>query len=319
MRITLISHDNWGYNNNIAVALKKKGHVVHHIDFSTFKYKYPNFGYKVYNFFLKAFFKRNLKNIHFGKEIVRRLEQLDEIQDAILTIKGDWIDPKQVLELKKYTKKSIAYFNDNIYRCPKILKVIPNFDEVYSFEKEDCEKHNLKFMPNWIYQEENQEIQNNTFDYDVFNISSKDNRFKTICKVADELKKQNIKSKIIIYDKKNKNKNYNIEFISNYIQIADVKKHITRSKILLDIHRKEQNGLTFRVFESLGMNKKLITTNPDIINYDFYNPNNIHVIDEENIRFDAEFFNVPYEPIPEDIYNNYTLDNMLNIVFGYKK
>ena len=83
MRITLISHDNWGYNNNIAVALKKKGHVVHHIDFSTFKYKYPNFGYKVYNFFLKAFFKRNLKNIHFGKEIVRRLEQLDEIQDAI--------------------------------------------------------------------------------------------------------------------------------------------------------------------------------------------------------------------------------------------
>ena len=53
------------------------------------------------------------------------------------------------------------------------------------------------------------------------------------------------------------------------------------------------------------MNKKLITTNPDIINYDFYNPNNIHVIDEENIRFDAEFFNVPYEPIPEYKYNNY--------------
>ena len=171
-------------------------------------------------------------------------------------------------------------------------------------------------MPNWIYQQENQEIINSTFDYDVFNISSKDNRFKTISKVAKELKKQNIKSKIIIYDKKNKNKNSNIEFISTYIQIADVKKQMTRSKILLDIHRKDQNGLTFRVFESLGMNKKLITTNPDIINYDFYNPNNIHVIDEDDICIDSEFFSIPYEPIPENIFKNYTLENMINKVFN---
>lgn len=317
MRITLISHDNWGYNNNIAVALEKKGHIVNHIDFSTFKYKYPNFGYKVYNFFLKAFFKKNIKNIHFGKEINRRLQQLNQIQDVILTIKGDWIDPKQVLEFKKYTKKSIAFFNDNIYRCPKILKVIPNFDEVYSFEKEDCEKYKLKFISNWIYSAENQEVTNNSFDYDVFNISSKDNRFKTISKVADELKKQNITSKIIIFDKKNKNSNPNIEFISKYIQIAEVNDYIKRSKLLLDIQRKEQNGLTFRVFESMSLHKKLITTNPNIVNYDFYRPNNILVIDEENIHFDADFFKIPYEPIPENIYNKYTLDNWINKVFNY--
>ncbi len=317
MRLTLISHDNWGYNNNIAVALEKKGHIVNHIDFSTFKYKYPNFGYKVYNFFLKAFFKKNLKNIHFGKEINRRLQQLNQIQDVILTIKGDWIDPKQVLEFKKYTKKSIAFFNDNIYRCPKILKVIPNFDEVYSFEKEDCEKYNLKFISNWIYSAEDQEVPSNSFDYDVFNISSKDNRFKTISKVADELKKQNITSKIIIFDKKNKNSNPNIEFISKYIQIAEVNDYIKRSKLLLDIQRKEQNGLTFRVFESMSLHKKLITTNPNIVNYDFYRPNNILVIDEENIHFDADFFKIPYEPIPENIYNKYTLDNWINKVFNY--
>ena len=317
MRLTLISHDNWGYNNNIAVALEKKGHIVNHIDFSTFKYKYPNFGYKVYNFFLKAFFKKNLKNIHFGKEINRRLQQLNQIQDVILTIKGDWIDPKQVLEFKKYTKKSIAFFNDNIYRCPKILKVIPNFDEVYSFEKEDCEKYNLKFISNWIYSAEDQEVPSNSFDYDVFNISSKDNRFKTISKVADELKKQNITSKIIIFDKKNKNSNPNIEFISKYIQIAEVNDYIKKSKLLLDIQRKEQNGLTFRVFESMGLHKKLITTNPNIVNYDFYNPNNILVIEEEDIHFDADFFKIPYEPIPENIYNKYTLNNWINKVFNF--
>lgn len=317
MQITLISHDNWGYNNNIAVILREKGHTVTHIDFNTFKYQYPHFGYKVYNFFLKAFFKKNLKNIHFGKEINNRLQNLNQIQDAILTIKADFIDPNLVLEFKRYTKKSIAYFNDNVYRCPKILRVIPSFDKVFSFEKEDCETYQLNFIPNWIYQENHIETTTN-FEFDVFNISSKDSRFKTISKIANTLKEKNLITKIIVYNKKNKIKNPNIEFISKYLQISEVNKYIKRSKILLDIHRKEQNGLTFRVFESIGLNKKLITTNPNIVNYDFYNPNNILVIDEKNMNFDLTFFKTAYEPIPKNIYDKYTLEQWVNTVFDLK-
>lgn len=315
MRITLISTDSWGYNNNIALALEKKGHIVNHIDFNTFKYKYPSFGHRIHNFFLKAFLKKNLKNIHYGNEINKRLKKNAKMQDAILTIKADFIDPNSILEFKKYTKKSIAYFNDNIQRCPKILRVIPCFDEVYSFEKEDCERYNLNFITNWISLEESQKLSVTKFDYDVFNISSKDNRFKTICKITNELNNKKIIAKILVYDKKGKSKNTNIEFISKHIQIADVDDYIKRSKFLLDIHRKEQNGLTFRVFESIGLNKKLITTNPNIVNYDFYNPNNILVINPLNINFDTDFFETDYEPIPEEIFKKYTLNHWIETVF----
>ena len=318
MKITIISHDNWGYNDNIAIALEKRGHIVNHIDFNTFKYKYPSFIYRIYNFFLKAFFKKNIKNIHFGKEINNRLEKLGEIQDVILTIKGDFIDPKNILEFKKYTKKSIAFFNDNIYRCPKIIPILPNFDEVYSFEKEDCAKYNLKFITNFIYKESKLNPAR-IFKYDIFNISSKDNRFNIISKIADELSNKGISFKIIIYDKKNKTKNANIEFISEYIQIDHVNQFVNDSKFLLDIHRKEQNGLTFRVFESLGLQKKLITTNPNIAHYDFYNPKNILIIDETNINFDTDFFTSPYEPIPENIYTKYTIENWIETVFDLSK
>jgi hypothetical protein len=318
MKITIISHDNWGYNDNIAAALQKRGHIVNHIDFNTFKYKYPNFTYRIYNFFLKAFLKKNIKNIHFGNEINNRLQELGQIQDVILTIKGDFIDPKKILEFKKYTKKSIAFFNDNIYRCPKITPILPNFDEVYSFEKEDCAKYNLKFITNFIYKESKTNPAG-IFKYDIFNISSKDNRFNVIAKIADELTNKGISSKIIIYDKKNKTKNTNIEFISEYIQINQVNEFVNDSKFLLDIHRKEQNGLTFRVFESLGLQKKLITTNLNIAHYDFYNPKNILIIDETNINFDTEFFTSPYEPIPKDIYTKYTIENWIETVFGLSK
>ena len=78
MKITLISHDDWGFNRQIADELERKGHVVTNINFSTLKYKYPNFFYRIYNFFLKAFLKKNLKNIHFGKQIIQILEKNKE-------------------------------------------------------------------------------------------------------------------------------------------------------------------------------------------------------------------------------------------------
>ena len=313
MKITLISHDDWGFNRQIADELERKGHVVTNINFSTLKYKYPNFFYRIYNFFLKAFLKKNLKNIHFGKQIIQILEKNKEKQDVILTIKGDFIDPQCVLEFKKFTNKSIAYFNDNIYRCPKIVRVIPNFDEVFSFEKEDCEKYNLKFITNWIYTTK-LEI-NKPFEYQLFNISSKDKRFSVISKIAADLKSKGIVYKIMVFDKKMKTIDPNIEFISKHIQISEVNKYINDSKLLLDISRKEQKGLTFRVFESLGLEKKLITTNSDIKNYDFYNPNNILIINEENPVIPIDFFNDEYEEIPKSILIKYNIEEWVNIVF----
>ncbi|WP_369012791.1 hypothetical protein [Flavobacterium anhuiense] len=318
MKITIISHDNWGYNQNIVKALQKRGHIVNHIDFNTFKYKYPNFSYRIYNFFLKVFFKKNIKNIHFGTEINNRLEAFGQIQDIILTIKGDFIDSKKILDFKKYTKKSIAFFNDNIKRCPKIVSTISNFDEVYTFEKEDALKYNLKFITNFIYNESKLNTAG-VFKYDVFNISSRDNRFRTICKIAKELKAKEISFKFIIHDKKNKLKDPNIEFIPESIQVDLVNKLVNDSKLLLDIHRKEQNGLSFRVFESLGLQKKLITTNHNIVQYDFYNPKNILIIDEKNINFDIDFFRSSYEPIPDDIYKKYTIENWVETVFNLDK
>lgn len=316
MKITLISLDNWGFNAHIAETLKEKGHCVHTIDFNTFKYKYPNSLYKIYNFILKSIFKLNLKNIHYGNEIIKLLKKNGEIQDVILVIKSDFINPKSILEIKKYAKKTIGFFNDNTYRCPKIIKVIPNFDEVYSFEKEDCEKYNLKFVTNWIYNSDIKEPKEKIFKYQVFNISSIDKRLPILSKIASNLFEKKINYKFIIYDKKNKGNDQNIEFINTHIPLTEVNNYIHNSEILLDINRKGQKGLTFRVFESIGLEKKLITTNPDIKNYDFYNPNNILIVDEKNPDIPIDFFNNEYEKIPEDILKKYTLEGWINRVLN---
>jgi hypothetical protein len=316
MRITLISFDNWGFNNHIATTLEKEGHIVHHIDFNTFIYKYPSFLHRMQNFILKLFLKNTLKDLYYGSEIIKRLNEINEIQDVILTIKGDFIDPKSISEFKKFTKKSIGFFNDNAYRCVKIKRVIPSFDEVFSFEKEDCKKFDLKFASNWIYNSQPDEKIDNSFDYSLFNISSKDKRLPLLLKIADNLASQKIKYKFIIYDKKCKTKSQSITYINNHIPLRDVNFYISRSKVLLDINRDGQNGLTFRVFESMGLQKKLITTNSDIKNYDFYNPNNILIIDIKRPEIPKAFFENEYEKLPEDIYNKYTLSGWIKNVFS---
>lgn len=313
MKITIISYDNWGLNAHIVTNLKSADHSVQHINLYNFIYKYPNTFYKIYNFILKTIFKKNLKNIYYGNEILKKLKENNEIQDIILTIKGDFIDPEKILEFRKYTKKSIAFFNDSTSRCPKIKGVLNNFDEVYSFEKEDCKKYKLKFIPNWIYPIVKNSEQN--YQHQLFNISSKDKRSSVISEIASILKEKNIHYKIIIYDKKKKNSDPNIEYTSKYISLIDVNNYAYNAQVLLDINREKQNGLTFRVFESLGLEKKLITTNADIKNYDFYNPNNILIIDEKNINIPLEFFNKEYEKIPDDVLKKYSLDSWINQVF----
>ena len=286
--------------------------AVHHINFNTFIYKYPNILVRYYNFILKTVFKKNLKNIHYGNEILKKLKENNEVQDIILTIKGDFIDSKSILKFKNYTKKSIAYFNDGASRCPKIIRVIPYFDEVYSFEKEDCNKYNLKFTTNWIYPI--QPKTNQSVDYKVFNISSKDKRFPIISRITTILKEKKINYKVIVFDKENKDQDPNIEYTTKHIPLSEVNNYIHNAQVLLDINRKGQNGLTFRVFESIGLEKKLITTNTDIKSYDFYNPNNILIIDEKNPNIPLDFFNNEYEKIPDEILKKYTLEGWINQV-----
>lgn len=310
MKITLISLDNWGFNAHISDYLIAKGHQVTVIDFNKFKYKYPNFWLRIYNFFLKTFFKKNLKNIYYGKKIIAVLESKNEIQDLILTIKSDFIDPRSLLLLKKYSKKSIAFLNDSILRYPETTRVLGCFDAVYSFEKEDCKKYNLQFKTNFIYNSISDTNVKTNYKNQLFNISSRDQRTKNIIKIAKNLFEQNINYKIFIFDEKFRIKsNKFVDVIRKPIPLHEVEKMVSESKTVLDIQRSNQNGLTFRVFESLGTQKKLITTNKDIKSYDFYNANNILIIDEKNPVFPKIFFETDYEQIPDNVLNKYKIEN----------
>ena len=69
--------------------------------------------------------------------------------------------------------------------------------------------------------------------------------------------------------------NDSIEYFINPIDYKNKLLEAKKAFCLIDLKLESHNGLSFRFYESLYFQKKLITNNKDVVNYDFYNSNNI--------------------------------------------
>lgn len=316
MKITLITLDNWGFNAYVVKELIKQGHQVNHIDFDKFRYEYPSSWKRISNFFSKTFLKKNVKKEVLHNKIEEQIEELEH-QDIILMIKADYLLPKTIKLIKPKCNKFISFFNDNYKRANNIKNVYPYFDSVFSFEKEDVENFGFKFATNFIYRE--LPLAAKEPDKALFNVSSYDlDRLKIIESVAHQLDVIEEDYSIYSIGKKAKSHQFetNINYTSKKLNLIEIENHVEDAVALLDVHRSNQSGLTFRVFESLGYKKKLITTNKDIVNYDFFDSNNILVIDKNDISIPKSFFETDYKPIPEEIYKKYTLENWCKTILS---
>ena len=318
MKITVVAMDDLGYNDFIPEELKKRNIEVTYIKLYNNRYKYPNILYKVLNFFLKFFLNYNLKRVHIEKYLLQRLEKL-EIQDHILVTRADLLNISTVIKMKKYTKNILANFNDHTEKFPRIKKVAPYFDKVFSFQKNDVERYGFNFITNYSYIKGPIIKNSNTkIKWQVFNVSRLDRRIDILEKISKSLNQLKIPNRIIVVgnNKFKKNKIHNLEHTTLYMPIEEVQDLIMKSNAMLDVVcRDDQSGLSFRVFESMMYRKKLITSNVDIINYDFYNPNNILVVNKEVSNITKEFFETEYQDIDEEIYNKYTLKSWVEKVF----
>lgn len=324
MKICIISFDFWNYDEHIAASLRNKGIKAHHINIGAYKHK--NFSAKITNTFSKVFLQKNIKNEKRQEFILEELKKLGQ-QDQILVINPELIGEKFHKEIKKYTTRYIAYLYDSVARCP-IGKLGLLFDEIYTFDQKDADLYGFIKVNNYNYLQESANSQ--IPEFDLVYLASYDERLKNLYVITDHLKKLGLTYQYIIVGKKTWKKNllklvsFSGENISKKYQTRRVsQKNIPqfyqKGKVLLDLVRENQTGLSFRIFEAMALKKKIITNNKTIINYDFYKPENIFVVDDNLNLITKEFFETPYQNLEESIYRKYTLDFWVTIVFNLSK
>ncbi|MGL2993904.1 hypothetical protein [Flavobacterium sp. TSSA_36] len=315
MKICVISFDSTYYDHYIILELKRRNIEATHIDASKYKYEYTSLLDKIGNTFTKVVLKKNKKDEALENYIANQMQTLGP-QDAILFIRPDKISRKTHLEIKKLTSNYIAYIYDSCRRFPIDHLITGVFDRIFSFDLNDIKQYPFQFVSNYIYLKK-RESRSNTSNENIFIVISIDERFEFLNKLADYLSEHTIPFQFKIFGKKApKKRNEKLIFSKTLFLPEDLTADFENSKIFLDLIRRDHNGLSFRIFEALAMQRKIITTNQSIREYDFYNPNNILILDETAaLNIDPQFLNTPYEPLPETIYHKYTIENWVKTVF----
>jgi hypothetical protein len=86
---------------------------------------------------------------------------------------------------------------------------------------------------------------------------------------------------------------------------------LRRSRCLVDWVQQGQTGLTRRPLEALFFGKKLITNNADIVNYPFYQPENILVLDGTDKADIQGFMKTPCVTVDDAIKQRYDVNTWL--------
>ncbi|MCX8525790.1 hypothetical protein OF897_17890 [Chryseobacterium formosus] len=322
MKICLISFDFWHYDEHIVNKLKEKGVEAYHINIGAFTHK--NFGARVTNAMSKVFIGKNLKHEKRQDFIIESLEKIGR-QDQILVINPENIEERVHEVIRKYADRNIAYLYDSMSRNPA-EHILHYFDTVFSFDDEDVKKYGFKKITNYNYLEYCPAEKQNP-KLDLFYITSYDTqRLLRLNLLINQISDLNIKFRTIVAGKKSwKNKitqivdTKNIDIITfrtKNIPQQSLPKLYKNTKVILDLQRDNQIGLSFRIFEAMALEKKFITDNINIKNYDFYNPDNILILNEDFSNIEKSFFDTEYQKLSDEIYYKYTLDSWVNTVFN---
>ena len=204
---------------------------------------------------------------------------------------------KKIKRTKK-ENKVILYFCNYIDDNNKYILNDKNIDEFWTFDKNDAQKYNMKYNPQFYIK--NIKIQGEQNKYDVLFLGRPKTRKKDIIDLEKKLREEGIQTNFKI-----------IENEKDYVSYDEYLKMIAESKCILDYNQEGQVGLSLRPMEALFLEKKLITNNTDIKNYDFYDNDNIFILGEDNINEIKEFINKPYKKIDQDIIDYYNFDQWL--------
>lgn len=319
MKILILSYNFFGYEKEIIEELKMN-----------YEIKYVNLELT----FLEMLY---LYFIQIILSIKKRKEIYSKIINKKLKIKNsDFknIDILFVLGFNEFNQNNFDFLNNNFNIKEKYLYLWDDvtrvkefslykkyFNQIYSFDKKDCQENEFIYRPTF-YSKRLEKLEKNKIKYEISfvgaysikrnfylkNIIDKNFTNKFIYLYMD-LKKY-LKDYIF-------NLNYKVKDI-NFFKISKEKYNLimSQSEIVIDLLQFNQTGVTQRTLDALYLNKKIITNNEYIKNYDFYNSNNILIINENTTEKEIRNFkNKKYIEINKEIIEYYSLERWIKDIF----
>ena len=322
-KILFIAPSFFGYEKSICKEIKSLGASVDYYDerpFSSSLFKILN------RLDLKFFIKRKIDNYYkciLDKAIVEKY-------DYLLVISPETLDFEFLSKLQDTVElKSILYMWDSFKNKPNANTLISLFDSVYSFDNNDVnESKSICYLPLFYTNEfSSDELTGSEKFAATFIGTVHSDRARIAKDILSKLEERGLStfsffycpSKLLFLLKKMFTSELNflsykdVSFIP--LEKSEINFIFSKSLSVLDIQHPEQHGLTMRTFEVLGMKRKLITTNKNVMDSDFYSTNNVLVIDRENSEIPHEFLSSSYDLSKTIVIEKYSLRVWVKTIF----
>ena len=322
-KIILIMPPDFGVYKVIEQNLRYMGFEQVTVISPLFRYKTKD---RILNFIQKTFlgnkdYKKQLIDDYYTAEVSQTLSSFaPKSIDYAIVIRPDKLDLNTIEKIHSTAHKVVAYQWDGLARFPKVFKVINQFQRFFVFDLEDYHRYryqypNLLPCTNFYFDMPEESVSVNENEVLYVGAYMKD-RIQSLIRVVDALSQYNLNLNInLFYGRKTPPISHlHLSFISKGISYAENLKITKKAAVILDIKTVEHNGLSLRIFEAIKYQKKLITDNKSIMQYDFYHPNNFYVIEDDHFHGLAAFLNSQYIPLAEEIKQKYSFSNWLKYV-----
>lgn len=268
---------------------------------------------------------RFIRNPRYRKKHTYEILKITESKKFDIVITVSVFSPSRRLleKLKKRNPnlKSYIYFWD-AFSTWNFRYQMKYFDYKYSFDLNDCrryEKEGLQHLP--LFWSENQISRENDFTYDIVHIGTLHPKYRDRISVCSQLydwaQDKHLCSFIYLVSdiaqgsiwryplKQTLKYLFNSEFRHFVNEIRELRNHEKiiraqplpqnevhdiekRARCIVDVNI-DRAGVAMRIIGALANGQKIITNNKYIIDEQFYNPDNICIIDKSDIKINTDW------------------------------
>lgn len=277
-----------------------------------------NLYHRTRNIFSRIFLK---DSDYFSKAEKRKFREFAEKQflnkpyDIAFIIRADMYSDRLLKKIRQKTVKMVSFQWDGIDIYPKILEYYKYFDRKLVFDPTDISKfsqYGLLPLPNYHYAGDLYGSPLKSFDLFYVGVGL-DERISWTKNLEKYCIENGLKIHAILTIPPFREEKHSgmVHLQHTGISLDENEKFSKISRAIIDFRMASHRGLSFRFFECLNRNQKLVTNNNDIRYYEFYHPDNIFVTDFEDFTGLQEFLQKPYHKLDRKMVEKYGIKNWL--------
>jgi hypothetical protein len=183
----------------------------------------------------------------------------------------------------------------------------PAINEIYHFDPLEARDLGLKHNSSFYTQSVGEPL--NETDYDIFFGANDNGRKQQAMELKNRFESLGLSTFYHILPNRGNEQ-------AGYLPYSEYLKLVKRSNGILEILRAGQYGVTLRTFESLFLQKKLITANEMLPFYRLYDPRNVFMLETDLSQLTA-FLNIPYQPADQVLLDFFEAKNWVKRFVDY--